>query len=209
MVIDDWEPVLQYEEIDSWNESETDIPTVMVDESNDISFVDMKSFEYTYGYPREIKRAFSIYNVFSKKKEANAKILILVRADKINFMGKGVQDLFARVDSMFPHLTESEKGAVGLVITCEDMDRPAKRYIMRLNYKDSTKKWCEYFTNHPEQLFVIPAATEDMVNETFTFDDKNRLKEFLLKDQFIDLKPNLTLEKDSRLELSNCFLCHK
>lgn len=210
VVIDDWEPTLQYEEIDNLNESEGYIPTVMVDESNDISFVDMKSFENEHGYLQEIKRAFSIYNVInSKKKEANAKILILMNChDFYRFFFEIVHNLFARVDSMFPHLTESEKGAVGLVVTCEENGRPVNQYIKKLCRRDSIQKWGEYFINRPEQLFVIPAATEDMVNETFTFDDKNRLIEFLIKDQFIDPSPNLTLGEDSRLYLNDCFSCH-
>lgn len=185
----------------------------MVDELNDFTIVDTPGYDDTKGYLQEIKGAFSTHDVLcSSKKEANAKILIVVRAGEIGSKrSKGVQDLLARFDSMFPNLTESEKGAVGLVITCEEMGKPVKEYINKLNRKDSTqitKKWCEYFINHPEQQFVFPAATEDMENKTFDFDDKNRLKEFIQKGQFIVPHPNLSLGKDSILYLENGFLSH-
>ncbi|KAK8895236.1 hypothetical protein M9Y10_023678 [Tritrichomonas musculus] len=213
VVDDDGEIVLQYEGISSGNVSETEIPGIMVDELNDFTIVDTPGYDDTKGYLQEIKGAFSTHDVLcSSKKEANAKILIVVRAGEIGSKrSKGVQDLLARFDSMFPNLTESEKNAVGLVITCEEMGKPVNEYIKKLNRKDSTqitKKWCEYFINHPEQQFVFPAATEDMENKTFDFDDKNRLKEFIQKGQFIVPHPNLSLGKDSILYLENGFLSH-
>lgn len=69
-----------------------------------------------------------------------------------------------------------KKKSVVLVITCEEMGKPPSSYINKLNQKDSsniTKKWCEYFLNHQEQLFTVSVVKEDMDGQTFDFEDKN------------------------------------
>lgn len=112
VVIDDEEAILQYEGITNGNVSETEIPGIMAD---------TPGFDDTKGYLQEIKGAFSTYDVLnSKKNGSKAKILIVIRASEIGSKrNKDIQALLARLNSMFPNLTESEKRAVGLVITCE------------------------------------------------------------------------------------------
>lgn len=177
----------------------------IADESNVLHYIDNPGFEDTKCYLQEINTVYSIHSaLYTNKKGSKAKMLIVIPACDIGASrSKEIQEFLAKFDSIFPNLTESEKKAVVLVITCEEMGKPPSAYINELNQKDSsgiTKKWCEYFLNHQEQLFTIPAAKEDMNGQTFDFEDKNK---FFKEDQYINPNPKLSLSEDSKFILDN------
>ena len=199
------------EGIKSGNKSFTDLPEIINDELNGITFVDTPGQKDTKGYVQQIKNAYSIHDLFNSNNiEKKVKILLVIKAEEIGVIrSESVQNLFNRLDEMFPNLTESEKKAFGIVFSCEIRNKDALYYIDKLNNEadESTVKWCNYFENHLEQVFIFPEASgED--GQSLVFDGKGHLIDFCKKDQLINPKPELSFDEEAKLYLKGGFSNH-
>lgn len=45
-----------------------------------------------------------------------------------------------------------------------------------------TMKWCDYFTENQDYIFVLPLADDEDVGNKYDFDDHKRLDSFLQRD---------------------------
>ena len=86
---------------------------------------------------------------------------------------------------MFPNLTNSEKKAIGMVITKGDDDFESIDYIdlmIKNGYKENVMKWLYYFKDHQEQFFMMPKASRHMEGKSFDFKDKHKIIDFIKRD---------------------------
>lgn len=189
----------------------TDLPEILNDESNGLTLIDTPGLLDTKGYVQQIKNAFSVHDLFdSNNKEIKVKIILVIRAEEIGVIrSSSVQNSFDRLDEMFPKLTEEEKKAIGIVITCEIRNQNALFYINKLdnNANESTSKWCYYFRNHLEQVFIMHEAIGEN-GQTYVYESKWPLIDFFKKNQLINPKPELSFDDNAKLYLRGGFSNH-
>ena len=195
----------------SGGKSFTDLPEIINDELNGLTLIDTPGQKDTKGYVQQIKNAFSIHDLFnSNNKENKVKIILVIRAEEVGVVrSDSVQNLFNRLDEMFPKLTDSEKKAIGIVFSCEIRNQKGLYYINKLNNNanEATSKWCYYFKNHLDQVFILPEANGEN-GQSFVYNDKWPLIDFCKKNQLINPKPELSFDDDAKLYLQGGFSNH-
>ena len=185
-------------------------PDVIEDVNDDMTYVEIPELQHSIGYDHDIFRAFGIHYLLKTCKNViKAKILLVIKADEINCaICRDVDCLFQNIDEMFPHLNDSEKKAIGVIITCASAHKKPSDYLSELsrNAEFSTRKWCEYFINHQEQTFVVTKPSKSMVGQLFDFEDRTRLLSFIKKDQLINPTPKKVFCNDGIDDKINKFI---
>lgn len=200
---------LQFEGIRNIPFSFSRLPEIMNEETNKITIVDTNYFESGTRNPiDEIIEASAMHSLLNENhKEIKLKILLIIRCSciKTSSHDRPIHDLFAILDKMFPNLTESEKKAIGIVFTCEYHGRNKEYYLMQLKKRvmQPTDKWIYYFKSHPEQVFLVPEASDEMLGQIFTFDDKERLIDFVGKDHLINPTAEIVVNNEANLYLED------
>lgn len=183
----------------------TEKPEIYVDEKNELLYVDCPGFEDVDGMYNEIRNAFDDDNVLKKTENTlRIKILLVVSAPEFQTRrGRTVYDTILRMKRMFPN-PESFRNKIGIIITKGDIDVPGKDYFSILEKRacPELKNWCDYFIAfHKEQVFTFPLASKENIGKQYTFNDYDRLMEFLQYDYIIDPKHEVALSSEALNEL--------
>lgn len=103
---------------------------------------------------------------------------------------------------MFPNPEQLKKG-IGLVVTKGESEISAFDYIDRINERASKelKSWCDFFKENQAQVFSFPIATVDNIGKDYTFDDYERLFNFVNYNFIENPEHQITLSNEALLEL--------
>lgn len=185
--------------------SVTTTPNIMVDLKSKIIIADCPGFQDTKGLNQEIINAFAIDYLLDSitNKKNRLKILLVVSSGEIEATrAQLVLQNFERIEEMFRNRSELEKG-IGIVFTKTDQDADPIDLIDELSYESEkvVEEWCNFFKENPEKIFILPKPLKEDIDKEYEFDDKERLVDFIKKDQ-IDPNHVIALSKDAKIILN-------
>lgn len=183
--------------------SVTKEPSVFIDYSSNIMYIDCPGFEDTEQYMQEIINSFVIDYLFEMSIYSKFKILLVISEQEFEACrGQSIKRTLERMNKMFPKPGELEKG-IGLVITKGDIEYTAKDYIeiMEENSEDSVKNWCNFFKRNLDRVFVFPQASKKDINKRYDFNDHLRLKKFLFDNFIVNPVHKIALSENATLSM--------
>lgn len=204
--------ILEGKGIQSGGKSCTRQPSVFYDSVNQLILCDCPGFEDTGGVDQEIINSFIIDYLFQAKPNSmnRFKILIVASISEIaTSRGQIISSSISRAAEMLMDPEQIERG-LGLVITKSEQGLSAADYVEQIddNPHESMIKWCEFFKNHLDRVFVFPCPPRNAVGQNYQFDDRNRLLEFLKRDHLINPAHKITLSESAKRQMETLQIIH-
>lgn len=192
--------------------SVTKQPQLLINHNNKKILCDCPGFCDTFGTLQEIKNSFIIDYLFQSdpSKENCFKVLLVASACEIAASrGQIIADSINRAAEMLQDPSQIEQG-LGLVITKAEQDRNAQDYLEELQENPTNEmiRWCQFFSDHIDQVFVMPIPSRSEIGKQYSFDDKERLLNFLNSNYMINPIHKITLSESARSQMENLQMMH-